>query len=130
MQDRFLSDTTAFQRLLEEYKKHGSLYIGFDFDNTIYDVHGLGDTFPEMVKLLHDLKSINCKLILFTCREGNELQEAVEYCKSIGIVPDYVNESPLFKTRKPFFNVLLDDRAGLAYTFEMCKSLVLKVRGK
>lgn len=42
-----------------------------------------------------------------------------DYCKHFGIEPDYVNESPLIKgTKKPFFNLLLDDRAGLkeAYT--------------
>ena len=47
------------------------------------------------------------------------LKWKIDYCKHFGIEPDYVNESPLIKgTKKPFFNLLLDDRAGLeeAYT--------------
>jgi hypothetical protein len=126
--DRFLNEQNTFNRLLEEYNKHQSLFIGFDFDNTIFDYQGNGDTYPEMIKLLHELVSINCKLILFTCREGIELTEAVTYCKSVGIVPDYVNESPLYRTRKPFFNLLLDDRAGLSFTYDLCKMLIHKVK--
>lgn len=47
-----------------------------------------------------------------------------EMPRKYAIEPDYVNESPLIKgTKKPFFNLLLDDRAGLEETY----TLLIKV---
>ena len=39
--------------------------------------------------------------------------------------PDYINESPLLPgTKKPFFNILLDDRAGLESAYLVLKHVV------
>lgn len=57
-------------------------------------------------------------LILWTCREGKELEEAVEACKSWGIVFDYINENSLSRIkdwganpRKIFADEYWDDLA-------------------
>lgn len=53
------------------------------------------------------------------------LQWKVGFCKHFGIEPDYVNESPLLKgTKKPFFNLLLDDRAGLQSAYVILKNVL------
>lgn len=42
----------------------------------------------------------------------------IEYCKHFGIAVDYINENPeIMNTRKPYYNILLDDRAGLECAF-------------
>lgn len=58
------------------------------------------------------------KIILWTCREGDRLQEAVEWCKSYGLEFDAVNENiPEMiewygnDTRKIGYDVLIDDKA-------------------
>jgi predicted mannosyl-3-phosphoglycerate phosphatase (HAD superfamily) len=130
MQDRFLNSDNAFNRLLKEYREHSKLLVAFDFDNTIFDIHNDGDTFPALEQLLKDLKSIGCSLILFTCRTGTELEEAITYCTVQGYPPDFVNESTMFSNQsvKPFFNMLLDDRAGLKESYEHLTRLVKTVR--
>lgn len=57
--------------------------------------------------------------------DRSEEQEKLEYCKSQGIKIDYLNESPFligeWKGKKQYFNVLLDDRAGLESAYNNLK---------
>ena len=39
MEDQFLIPGESIKRLYEEYKRYGSLVIGFDFDGTVNDYH-------------------------------------------------------------------------------------------
>lgn len=113
MNDRYLAYAENLRRLQEEYEKYECLYVAFDFDNTVFDYHQVGDTFPRVEQALKRSKTQGIKLILFTANEGTKLDEAIAYCSERGFTPDYVNESPVMQTRKPFYNLLLDDRAGL-----------------
>lgn len=110
----------SFGRLCQELDTHKKLVIGFDFDNTIFDVHNKGGDYSQVISVLQRCKELGWTLCLYTAELREDwLKWKVDYCKHFGIEPDYVNESPLIKgTKKPFFNLLLDDRAGLeeAYT--------------
>lgn len=110
----------SFGRLCQELDAHKKLVIGFDFDNTIFDVHNRGGDYSQVISVLQKCKKLGWILCLYTAELREDwLKWKVDYCKHFGIEPDYVNESPLIKgTKKPFFNLLLDDRAGLeeAYT--------------
>lgn len=37
--DFFLSEENCINRLIEDYVKHGSLAIAYDYDNTVFDYH-------------------------------------------------------------------------------------------
>jgi hypothetical protein len=124
MDDRYLDYTESLARLIEDHIKHGSLFVAFDFDNTVFDYFGVGDEYPKIESLLKFLKSIGMKLILFTGNEGEKLNEIISYCDKRGYAPDYVNENPIMKTRKPYYNILLDDRAGLGEAYKtICQTL-------
>jgi hypothetical protein len=122
MQDRYLDINECVERLVRDYRRHGNLFIAFDFDNTIFDYFKTGDTYPKIERILKFLKLKGFKLILFTANQDEKLMNAVEYCKERGYEPDFVNESPVMKTIKPYYNILLDDRAGLNDAY---KTLVL-----
>ena len=64
--DEFLKEGASYERLLTEYRKYGSLTIGFDFDGTVHDYHKTGATYESVKKLLRDLSKIGCKLICWT----------------------------------------------------------------
>lgn len=119
MKDRYLDLTENVKRLIADYRKYKNLYIAFDFDNTVFDYHKIGDTFPKLEKLLRYLKIKGFNLILFTGNEGNKLQEIVSYCKEHGYEPNFVNECPVMETKKPYYNILLDDRAGLNEAYQI-----------
>lgn len=120
------NDYSCINRLVSELNTHGNLVIGFDFDNTIFDVHNNGGNYKDIIDVLRDCKSKGWTLCLFTSElDENWLKWKINYCKHFGIEPDYVNESPILKgTKKPFFNLLLDDRAGLQSAYTILKNIL------
>ena len=116
----------AIERLKKELDTYGKLVIGFDFDNTIFDYHNLGGDFSKIIKILQDCKKLGFTLCLNTSESNEEkLKWKIQYCKHFGIEPDYVNESPLLSgTKKPFFSLLLDDRAGLESAYNILFNIV------
>lgn len=119
-------DSGCIDRLKHEYNTHGNLVVGFDFDNTIFDIHNNGGDYSEVIKLLQECKTLGFTLCLYTAELQEEwLKWKMDYCKHFGIEPDYVNESPLLSgTKKPFFNILLDDRAGLESAYNILRQVV------
>ncbi len=127
--DEFLKDDAAYLRLLKEYKEHGSLVVGYDFDGTVHDYHKTGATYELVRQLLRDLKSINCKLICWTAYEKHDYVEQFLRDNNIPCDGININGIPLrWETRKPFFSVLLDDRAGLEQVYYDLTRLVADVR--
>jgi hypothetical protein len=90
--------------------------IAVDFDGTIvtHKYPYIGHIMPEAWNTLKALKEAGHKLILWTCREGKELEEAVFFCKQYGIVFDAVNESinkyHNLGTRKVLADLYIDDK--------------------
>ena len=128
MLDRYLDPEQTTNRLIKEFKQYNTLFIAFDFDNTIFDYHRTGDSYPKMIKLLQELQAVGCTLILFTANEYEQLQTCLDYCTGLGITVSYVNENPLFNTRKPYYNILLDDRAGLDSSYLTCINLLQNIK--
>ena len=123
--DRYTDEDACVYRLIEEYHKHGSLYIAFDYDNTVFDCHSKGDTYEKVENILRLAKKNNMKLVLFTANDDKDkLEEIVAKCTANGYAPDYVNESPLMDTKKPFVNLLLDDRAGLPSAYRALRRVL------
>lgn len=102
-------------RLLVEYEKYGKLYVAFDFDNTIFDYHNNGGDYSQVINLLKECSELGFTLILFTSNDDVTKHNWMkEYCSHFSIKVDYVNENPIvLNTKKPYYNILLDDRAGL-----------------
>ena len=122
----------AIERLTKEYKTHGKLVVGFDFDNTIFDIRNNGCNYSDVINLLKECKKLGFVLCLYTSEFSQDwLKWKIDYCKRFGIEPDYVNESPLLPgTKKPFFNILLDDRAGLESAYTTLKEVIIYANTK
>lgn len=109
----FKEENGLFEETIGIYHRHGTLYIGVDFDDTIRDFQ-TGEPINQVVTAIRECNRFGLKVCLYTAREARDLVYALDYCKGIGIVIDYVNYSPLMPhVRKPLFNIFLDDRAGL-----------------
>lgn len=119
-------DQGCIDRLKKDLDTHGKLVIGFDFDNTIFDSHNQGGDYKLLIDILKECKDIGWTLCLYTAEPDEDwLNWKIKYCKYFGIEPDYVNGSPLLKgTKKPFFNLLLDDRAGLQSAYIILKAIL------
>jgi len=127
--DPYMNYKSCVDRLMKEWDEHGNLFVAFDFDNTVFDYHGKGFSFPVIEFLLKECKKEGFKLILFTAKETkDELDRCVEYCKKRGYEPDFINENPIMNTKKPYYNILLDDRAGLQSAAEMLSVAIMRKR--
>lgn len=94
--------------------------IAVDFDNTIAVTK-----YPEIIEpidmtifILKQAKERGATIILWTCREGKELEDAVNWCKENNVPIDYVNENVPERIekwgndcRKIGADVYIDDRA-------------------
>ncbi len=125
------------KRLLEEYKKYGKLIVAFDYDNTIFDYHNKGGDYSCVIELLQDCTRYGFELVLFTSEENESKikQKQIECFKlwignheKVGkkweFVFPYTQSSILPNSKKPYYNILLDDRAGLEESYEILKYVV------
>ena len=99
--------------------------IACDFDGTIFedDFPGVGDPKLDVIKKLKEFQDAGSEVALWTCREGDRLEEAVAACKEMGLEFDSINENtPLRKkmmkesgevyaTRKIHGDIYVDDKA-------------------
>jgi hydroxymethylpyrimidine pyrophosphatase-like HAD family hydrolase len=62
-----------YDRLRKNYLEHQSLFVAYDYDNTVYDYHNLGINDDKIISLLRVCKSLGFTMILFTGNEGETL---------------------------------------------------------
>lgn len=93
--------------------------IAVDFDGTLCanKYPEIGKPNKELITYLKDRQANGDKVILWTCRNNERLQQAVEWSKERGLIFDAVNENlpeviDAFggDTRKICANVYIDDR--------------------
>lgn len=94
--------------------------VAVDFDGTLvmdqYPMIGL--PYNDLFCLCKKLKTLGVKIVLWTCRDGEFLKDAVEFCAANGLEFDAVNQNipevqELYggDTRKVFADVYIDDKA-------------------
>lgn len=86
-----------------------------DFDGTLNtsEYPELGEPNVELFHFLIQRQQSGDKIILWTCREGKLLQEAVIYCRANGLEFDAINDNiPENKNncRKVYADYYIDDR--------------------
>lgn len=125
--DYFLDDNNTINRLVEEWNFHGRLIIAYDFDNTVYDYNKIGLKFDNVVSLLRKCRDVGAYFIVFTACDENKYDFIEKYLNENDIPFDKINENLdfiSFKGRKIYFNILLDDRAGLSSAYNCLSQAV------
>lgn len=137
---KYFDSDILLGRLLKNYYKHGSIIVAFDFDDTVRDYHTL-KPIQDVVELLRLLKARGyAKLVCYTCRSGEGIdgqgaQYVKDYLALYDITYDAFNE-PVVKMLHPetgeeipqsgkiYYNIFLDDKAGLGQAFEVLERFV------
>ena len=94
------------------------MIIAVDFDGTIVEHRypKIGKAFPNSFKVLKKLKAEGHILILWTYRSGDELNDAIKYCKKNGLEFYAVNNNSkdedfdIGNSRKIYADLYIDDR--------------------
>lgn len=93
--------------------------IAVDFDDTLCYSNwpNLGAPNLPLINYLHKQKRSGSKIILWTCRAGKPLEDAVEWCKHYGLFFDAINDNlpeivELYgnNSRKITCDIYIDDR--------------------
>ena len=108
-------------------KPLGFKVIAVDFDGCLCTANwpDIGQPNRQLIRTLKTAKS-RAKLILWTCREGKSLQDAVKWCERQGLHFDAVNDNipesnALYgvNSRKVGADIYIDDKAmRVEYTRE------------
>lgn len=93
------------------------MVIAVDFDGTIVEhaYPAIGKPIPFAIETLLQLQKENHKLILWTVREGELLQDAIDYCAERGLYfyaenANYRGEDRSTAGRKLGVDMFIDDR--------------------
>lgn len=114
---------------------NGNKIIAVDFDGTlcVQCWPEIGEPKDVLIKELIEEKKKGTRLILWTCRNGEQLNEAVEWCKARSLEFDAINENlpeliELYggDTRKINADIYLDDKAENPTT----PTTIIKIEGK
>jgi len=106
------------------------MIIACDFDGTLVEhkFPAIGEPIVKTVEFIKDAKAYGHKFILFTCRAGDHLSEAIDWCLDHGLIPDAVNDdvreikNSAFgqsKSVKPFAHLYIDDRNVMVESLPM-----------
>jgi hypothetical protein len=96
-------------------KKHGKLIVAYDFDHTVFDPDNIGYVYNDVIDLLRIAKKKGCHLIVSTTRSDSEHGFIKKYLNDNSIPFDVINEG------LSFYDILLDDRAGLPSAYYCLK---------
>lgn len=125
---------------VDEFDKlfiNGKLIVAFDFDNTIFDYHNTGGDYSCVIELLKECSLLGFEMILFTTDEDDyKIMAKQTICMRLGIAnitsntlsAPNISSSIFSKSKKPYYNILLDDRAGLEESYEILKYVVDEIK--
>lgn len=128
MVDPYFKTAACIDRLLDQYKKSPKLIVAVDFDDTVYDFHKAGHTFETVLQLLRRCKALGFYIVVYTSAAKDRHNFMRGYLGINGIEIDSINANtidlPYGKEGKIFYNILLDDRAGLGQAFNVLEEVV------
>lgn len=122
--DTFFSDQALLDKLLSVYREHKKIIIAYDFDDTIAPTYMASDC-SEVMLLLKQMRPY-ADFICFT--SNTNTQKVLGYIQKHNIPCDYLNENTDYMVqkygpvRKVYFNILLDDKAGLGQAYRVLQN--------
>lgn len=122
-------------RLTDEWRQHGKIIIGVDFDDTISDWK-MKDykTYSAVIELLKLAKQTGAYIVIFSACAPDRHDYIRQYCKDNGLDIDAINENPINlpygQHGKIYANIFLDDRAGLFEAVATLEESMYKIRSE
>jgi thiol-disulfide isomerase/thioredoxin len=122
-------------RFVKEWKQHGKVIIGVDFDNTIspYFTFDNSEDIKRTIDILKLAKSVGAYIVIFTACDKDRYDYIKNYCKEIGLEIDAINQNPIElpygNNGKIYANLFIDDRAGLNESLAILEFASYIIRG-
>lgn len=134
MNDPYFSTQNCINRLYCEYTKHKQLIVAVDFDDTIYPYHQTGNTHYQVIDLLRKCQNLDFYIVVFTGCAPDKFGFIQKFFEDLNIKLDSINKNPIdlpFGNHgKIYYNILLDDRAGLWQAYETLSETIKLIESK
>lgn len=129
MHNPYYTTRACVDRLITEYRKHPKLIIAVDHDDTVFDFHKKGYNYITVISLVRKCKELGFYITVFTGTPAEKWCEIHDYWDNVLKIPfDSINRNPISlpfgNDGKIYYNILLDDRAGLGQSVEILTELV------
>ena len=129
--DPFIYRENVKKRWIEEYKKYGKLIIAYDFDYTVHNYREEDEyAYDVVMNLLREWRPY-AKLVVFSASPESRFDYIKEYLNNHNIPFDTINEDSIvrpYETRKIYYNVFLDDRAGLGEVVQILTEILKDIK--
>jgi hypothetical protein len=128
--DPFMNREMVKERLRKEFRTYGKLIIAYDFDYTVHNYRDCDNyTYDFVVDLLRKWRPYS-HLIVFTASYLERFNYIRNYLNDNNIPFDKINEEVIDRgySRKIYYNVFLDDRAGLGEMAEILSELYEEIK--
>lgn len=131
--DTYFSTHNCAVRLFKEWEKHNSLIIAVDFDDTVFDFHKAGTNHDQVVALLKECVGLKFHIVVFTASAPERHDDIRKHMESIGVPIAAINKNAIEGLKyghhgKIYFNILLDDRAGLQQAYITLNTVVKMIK--
>ena len=131
-EDPFMDESICVDRLVTEWRKHGRILIATDFDDSVFGFHDPTDTHPKMLALLKECSDMGCLITIFTAATPTRWDMMREFLETRGVKVASINknaiELPYGNWGKPYWNILVDDRAGLPSAYRVLKAAAAEIK--
>ncbi len=128
MNDPYTDTETCVNRLLTEYNQHKKLIVACDYDDTIYDYHRKGYQYPRVIAVLKRCAALGFFIVPFTGSPPDKYESIYTHFAALGIKVSPINTNPFpmpfGNNGKMYFNILLDDRAGLGQSLDVLEQVL------
>lgn len=129
--DPFMDRGYCVARLMQEYRTHGKLIVALDFDDTVFDFHKKGRRYDRVLDVIRKCQKLGFHIMLFTGTPDTQWPSQCAYLEERGITVTCINKNPMplpFGNHgKPYYNILLDDRAGLGQAYVILSSVIAEI---
>lgn len=130
--DPYMFDNRIIDRLIKQYNSTPKLIIAVDFDDTVFDFHNQGHEYAFVISLVQRCQALGFYIVMFTASREERFSLIEAHMMGLGIKVDAINKNPVpgldyGNNSKIFYNVLLDDRAGLGQAYRTLESVVARI---
>ncbi len=131
MIDPYTDTAVCVARLLKMHAQHPRLLLAVDFDDTLFDFHETGAAYPRAVAAVRAAQAAGFYITIFTASHPDRYPFITEHCANLGIKVDAINRnvipSPFGNDGKIFYNLLIDDRAGLGQALDTLEQVLAAI---
>lgn len=130
--DTFCQTNNAILRLYQEWEKHKKLMIAVDFDDTVFDFHNRNQEHSMVIEILKKCNDLGFYVTVFTASKPDRYDFIRNYMDKLSVKIHGINENavqlPYGNNGKIYYNILLDDRAGLGQAYTTLMSVIELVK--